>query len=357
MGLVIFRADANHSIGMGHIMRCLSIADAFKDIGYRVSFIVADDGITNIVHDRGYETVILHSDFSSMEEEIDYWPLIHPDYIIVDSYYVTSKYLQELNKFGKRIVYIDDVYAFPYPVDVLVNYGINCNRDIYQLLYDDSNIKLPYCIIGPEYAPLRSMFQGIEKKVQAKTVRNILVSTGGADELHIALTMVYDLLKRNEDKYTYHFLIGKMNTDKEKIYSLIRDNNPKYVLHESVSDMKSLIYSCDLVVSAAGSTLYEICACGVPFVTYGLADNQIPAAKKFDDMGLGVYIGDLRDPATVNPSDIISGKLKEGVTDLIFSTCCELAKDYDRRVEMGKRMQELIDGYGAKRIVSKIIEE
>ena len=108
MNSVIFRVDANPSIGMGHLMRCLSIADAFIKIDYNSVFVVADDSIASLVHERGYETYSLQSDYSKMEEEIDCWPLIHSDYIIVDSYYVNTKYLQELNKFGKKIVYIDD---------------------------------------------------------------------------------------------------------------------------------------------------------------------------------------------------------------------------------------------------------
>ena len=42
---IVFRADANSSIGMGHIMRSLSIADAFSDKGHLVSFVLADDTV------------------------------------------------------------------------------------------------------------------------------------------------------------------------------------------------------------------------------------------------------------------------------------------------------------------------
>jgi len=65
---------------------------------------------------------------------------------------------------------------------------------------------------------------------------------------------------------------------------------------ENVQDMRGLICSMDLIVSAAGSTLYEICACGVPLITFVTADNQIRGAEAFSSLGLAVNIGDLREP-------------------------------------------------------------
>ncbi len=353
MKSVIFRTDANQRIGMGHIMRCLSIADAFRVFDYKVLFVVADNGIVPYIQERGYDSICLYSDFTSMEEEISFWPILQSEYILVDSYYVTSVYLQRLARYGRKIIYIDDLYSFSYPVDILVNYGINANVYVYQSLYRHSKVKEPTYIIGPKYAPLRTLFLGIGKKLQPKSVSDILISTGGADGLHLTLAMIHQLLKQNNEKYTYHFLIGRMNTDKEQIITLIGDNN-RFVLHENISDMKSLIVSCDLIISAAGSTLYEICACGVPFITFAIADNQIPAAESFGKMGLGVYVGDLRNQSTINPSGTISGELKENAVDLVLSACDDLAKDFERRNEMGKRMQDLIDGCGAGRIVQKI---
>lgn len=334
--MIYIRADANPNIGMGHIMRCLSIADAASNLDQDITFILADDRVLDLVQSRGYTGIILNTDYRNMDAELDRWPPVSFDVIIVDSYFVTESYLKFLKSKTEKLVYIDDLASFHYPVDILVNYnayGIMLN---YHSLYNEADVQEPYFILGPTYAPLRSMFRGLEKKIQPKTVKNVLISTGGADSEHIALSIV----KAKPSDYTYHLLIGALNSDKEEIRKLAAEQE-SIVLHENVSDTKSLICSTDIAVSAAGSTLYEICACGIPLITYILADNQIPGAEAFEKLSLSINLGDIRN-------------VDESASKILTAINC-LADDYEKRCEVGSRMQEMIDGFGADRMVEKMM--
>lgn len=338
---ILIRADANKSIGMGHIMRCLSIADAFTEFGHDIKFLIADDCVSHFLLQHGYATTVLHSNYQKMDEELEFWPSLDGiNIVIIDSYHVTESYLQLLkqavNKLDGKLVYIDDLATFPYMVDIIVNYNAYGPNLDYQSLYQSSGIPEPHLILGPTYAPLRSVFHGVAKKEQPKNVQNVLISTGGADSEHIALSIA----RARPSHFTYHFLLGALNSDREAIRELTK-NQEHIVLHENVTDMKSLISEMDIAVSAAGSTLYEICVCGVPFITYVLADNQIPGAEAFDKLELSNNLGDMREP--MDPASII------------ISAVDKLAKDYDRRVATGKRMQEMIDGFGAERMVKEIL--
>lgn len=330
--MIIIRADANPNIGMGHIMRCLSVADAASSSGHKVTFILADDGVEGLVNERGYEAIVLHTDYKDMESEV--WPEIAAELIIVDSYYVTKPYLEKL-RLRAPLVYIDDILSFPYPVDILVNYNAYAPFAGYHELYENSGVEEPHLILGTTYAPLRAMFRGLSKKEQKRDVENVLISTGGSDVEHVALRIV----EAQPTARTYHLLLGNMNEDKEEIRKLAGKN---IVLHENVTDMKTLICSMDLAVSAAGSTLYEICACGVPLITYVLADNQIPGAQAFERLGLAINLGDMREV--------------EDPSKLILSSIEMLAYDYERRVEVGQKMQSMIDGFGADRMVEEIMK-
>ena len=353
--MILFRADANRRIGMGHIMRCLSLADAatalFPD--REIRFVLADDSVSDLIRNRGYESFILHSAYDAMEAETENWPEIKPEMIIVDSYFVTPAYFRALRQKTEKLVYIDDLAAFPYPVDVLVNYNAYGPYMDYKRLYNGCDE--PEYILGPVYAPLRKMFRGMEKKKQPEEIRNILISTGGSDELHIAVTLLSEISKSYTGNAVFHFLLGALNTDKERIRNLSAGKT-HIALHENVTDMRGLIERMDLAVSAAGSTLYEICACGVPLITYVQADNQIAGATAFDKLGLAVNLGDIREEGSAGDTVISGGKLRPGAAGLILDAVEDLGRKYEKRVEIGSHMQELIDGFGADRLVKRMLK-
>ena len=119
------RADGNNQIGIGHIMRCLTIADALKEVGEDVIFFTADHGCEEMISDRGFRCYVLGTAFDDMESELALlqtamteWEV---DRLLIDSYYVTEDYLKDLRE-QVVTVYLDDVDSFPYPVDLLVNY-------------------------------------------------------------------------------------------------------------------------------------------------------------------------------------------------------------------------------------------
>lgn len=356
---VCFRTDANKSIGMGHVMRCLSLADVCNYYGYKVLFLIADDDPLELITSRGYEAIVLHSDYQKMYEEE--WPKnIESDIVFVDSYYVTKNYLislkSKINQYGGKLAYIDDVYAFPYPVDILVNYNVYASSKRYDILYENA-IDIPDLILGPAYAPLRSMFRNIPPKKQKQKVNNILMSTGGADKLHLSMAILRYILENNNvdsDNKIYHFLLGGMNVDKYEIRR-IASNHKNIVIHENVTDMKSLINSVGIVVSSAGSTLYEIAACGVPLIVYSMADNQISGAEEFERLGIGINVGDIRDANQFDINPVISDTINTCVVARIMNAVKKLSNDYQCRCRMATKMQRLVDGHGAERIINKVL--
>lgn len=138
------------------------------------------------------------------------------------------------------------------------------------------------------------------------------------------------------NKFEFHMVLGAMNPDKDKIKQLA-ENCKNIVVHQDVENMVELMTSCDIAVSAAGSALYELCACGTPTITYILADNQILGAEAFQKLDLMVNMGDVRE--------------KIQMSELVYKKC-EL--NIDKRKEMASRMQNMVDGFGAERIVNEI---
>lgn len=343
--MIIFRADGNEIIGSGHIMRCLSIAKATRDAGEACYFVMADSKFVPIIEGAGFPYVSLSTDFSNMREELkvflSFLEKEKPSCVVVDSYYITEEYLQKI-RIHSPIVYIDDLAVSAYPVDALVNYNLYGKKMDYAQLYRSQNRAMPKLLLGPEYAPLRKEFRGLKRKRQPEKIRDILISTGGSDREHVALELMrYITSHESCNQYKYHFLIGAMNPDIPELIRLGEKFPERTELHQNVVQMGQLMQNCDMAVSAAGSTLYELCACGVPTIMYILADNQIPGAQAFCEQNLMLYVGDRRS----------NKDFAEQVMQAVF----RLAEDYQLREQMAERVHTLVTGNGAEKIAKELI--
>lgn len=329
--MIFIRADGNPIIGTGHIMRCLSLADALREQDMEATFVTAESYFQNLIQARGYSCTVLRTAYDHMEEELPvFLPLLERDrteLVILDSYFVTSKYMETIKNVSK-VLYIDDLNAFDYPADAVVNYNIY-------------GPELPYpqnkkYFLGPQYAPLRKEFQGLGQRVVQERVENVLISTGGTDQYHVALHCAEYLREHSpREKRVFHFVLGTMNQDVVELEK-IAGELPFIRLHHQVTDMCSLMLQCDAAVSAAGTTLYELCACGLPTVTYVLADNQIQGAQAFQRAGLMPCTGDVRE--------------RIHFQEYLFETVNTVADDFPLRQRVSGQMQEAVDGKGAERI-------
>lgn len=332
--MILFRADGNPQVGSGHVMRCLSLADAFRDLGIDVLFITADHYFQEVIQRRGYECTVLHTGYNHMEDELPVLlPLLRecrPRCVLLDSYFVTRDYMAAI-RHEAPLAYIDDLNSFDYPVDLVINYTLYGRA----LQYPQNKAYL----LGPEYAILRKEFQNVPRRQVSERVEHVLLSTGGADPEHVALKCVQYLRERGTNGVTYHVILGALNPDVAAIEELAADD---IVLHRQVSDMRALMLQCDAAISAGGTTLFELCACGLPAVTYILADNQIRNAESFEEAGLMLCAGDIRK----------NGRFEAR----IFEQLDKLVQDQPLRQQMADRMQAMADGRGAARLAQAMAE-
>ena len=348
--MILFRADGNATVGLGHVMRCLSIADAFKKIGESCLFITADNEPHKIINERGYKNLSLDTDYARMEGELEQFlekiEKRDVQIVFVDSYYVTEQYLRALWQFCAStyitLVYIDDVLAFPYSCDVILNYNIYAKEDDYRNLY--KNHTLPVLLIGTKYTPQRAEFQGLPDRIVKENAKDILISTGGADSGHIGLEIIKVIISHSEwNEYKFHLIVGMMNSDKDEIENL-SERKDNIILYKRVKKMSELMQSCDVAISAAGSTLYELCSTHTPTITYILADNQIPGAEGFENAKVLHCAGDIRD---IGASALAKKLISEAIC---------LCDDFSMRQEIALKMKTVIDDMGAERIVEEVTE-
>lgn len=336
--MFIVRADMNNFIATGHVMRCLSIADAAKVAGHNVIFVSADDNSYDLITSRGFECHILDTKWDDMESEIDQFTSLcetvkvgSKDIILIDSYYVTHKYFENIKELGARVWYIDDLHKEDWPVD-----GVICYSNYYEDIgYGDTFVGRG--LWGTKYAPLRQEFSECDDKKIVRQVSNLLILSGGSDPYDV----IDNILSRIEicDYDCINAVCGVYNDR----YEVLLKRYAKYSqvnIIKSVNKLIDYMKQADLTISAAGSTLFELCAIGTPTICYTLADNQIRGGEKFGEDEIMVYAGDVR---------------SEGVFDVIAKQLVCLSEDYNYRLAMSRKMRLLVDGCGAERIVNELM--
>lgn len=338
--MIFIRADANAEIGSGHVMRCLAVAAELKKKGEQVRFILAQDTAAGLLLQNGQPYEVLHSDYRDMEAELPALKRLterdKPACILVDSYFVTPAYLEELGKWTKT-AYMDDVAAFSYPVDMVINYNIFGDLLPYREMAHERTKEF---LLGVSYVPLRAEFQKPVCEVREEA-RHILITTGGSDTYNLAGQLLRVLLADEKTKkMEYHVVSGAFNPhlpflkEMEALYGQVH-------IHQKVTNMSELMRKCEAAITAAGSTMYELCAMGIPMLCFAFADNQKRMVETFVDQGL-VHFGCDYD------------KEGERMPERVKEKLCELTASKELRQQYSEKARLLVDGRGAARIAEAV---
>ncbi len=343
MKKIYIRVDGNEIIATGHVMRCLSIAEQVKKLGAEVVFLTADERPRSLIESRGFSVEVLDTIWDDLDAETDmlirYIQEHNVEQLLIDSYYVTKEYLQKLAECTK-IVYIDDLCSFLYPVHALIHYWVFADEDAYRKPYHNRECDMDF-LVGGRYIPLREEFTYQPYQVR-DSVKKVLVTTGGTDRLNVAGNLLNRVMQNPElRKLEYHVIVGCFNLNKEKLYRAAEQYS-NICIHENVTNMSKWMRECDIAVSASGTTIYELCACGIPTVCLEIADNQ-KGAGIWEQSGYMLYAGN---------------------ADMDMEDCmkrCEKAllqynNSYDLRSEKSVRVQSLVDGCGARRIAQYLAD-
>lgn len=349
--MFLIRVDGNQHIGLGHIMRCLSIADALNKLGKKPVFVTADKLPETLIKSRGYEFLTLNTDYRQMETELPIFTQLLKRLtldgkkvsILVDSYYATPDYLSELKKSG-TVIYMDDLGNDTYPVDVLINYNCYADSDWYLETYRESQFEIPAFLLGSQYAPLRSQFSGVSYEYEDPAIR-VLISTGGSDNYNIAGNLLRHFISAKKDIFSnleYLVISGAMNEHYQEL-QLLSEQYDNIQLYSNVTDMAALMKKSHIGITAAGSTVYELAAVGVPMICFAFADNQLRLMAALEEKEAALSAGDYQ---------------KEG--DLLFdnieNALFEYLTSFEKRCYHGEMAHKMADGQGARRLAEALLD-
>lgn len=346
--MFIIRADGNSVIGMGHVMRCLSIADAVKEQGTEPIFVTACEECVAMITQRGFQARLLTTDYRDMLSELpqlerilsEECDKIKKHVILVDSYQVSAAYYRELGRLA-YVACLEDM-GQPYPVDLLINYNIYGEKLASQYEADREN-KPKSTLLGVSYMPLRQEFlHDIDYSLREK-VTDVMITTGGSDPLFAAKAFTEAFLADQTlqaENIRYHIISGPFNSHAAELKELYA-NHTNVMIYENVKSMKEIMRRCDVVLTATGSTIYEVSALGVPMIVFYFADNQSLGAEETEIKTSVINCGDFS-----NEPEMVVRKAVEALLR------CVREKTY--REVLHRDEKRLVDGKGAARIAEAI---
>ena len=334
------RADGNDEVGMGHLMRCMSIAQALQKQKVKCVFFTADKVAGSFLEERGFACRVLDTHYREMEEELPVFiKLLEEEncrFVLTDSYYITQKYLDELRKHSP-VFYLDDMGVSRLQADGIINYNIYAQNLNYET-WCDSNMKL---ILGAYYAPVKEPFSRMGYAVR-EWADKILITMGGSDSLNIAGKLGECLLQSIPEHMEIDIICGRFNPHLS-ILKEMEEKDPRVHVYVDVPDMWNRMAQADIAVSAAGSTMYELSTMGVPSICCYYVENQRQIAEGFAEKVQMVNAGDFS-----ADEKAVLGKITEAV--------CVLAEDIKARKALSERMQKVTDGCGADHIAEVLKE-
>jgi len=321
-----FRTTYAPAIGMGHLRRCLTLAQELKQKGASCTFLLTghpQGASSTRAHGFAAQTIdgALEATLGALRERpsatvvVDDYEFTEPDFSRVRSHHA--------------LAVIDDLADRRLDADLVLNASADATSRHYRV---PSGCRM---LLGPGYALLRPSFRALPARKATASVRRVLVTLGGSDPAHRTVDVTRKLLSGLRNA-RLDVVLGPLYGDPSDLLTVIRSSGrgSEVHLHTAPDDLAPLMVEADLAVSAGGQTTYELAAAGVPAVALCLADNQR---------------GNIAAMSLV-PT------LLPATSEELMPAVMRLVGDLALRQKMCDAAQSLFDGQGAVRAAQALIE-
>ena len=347
-------------MGAGHVMRCLTLADALNAAGAACLFVCREHhgNLSELIKKRGHLVRLLpppSNDFrsGSMSEHARWlgatWEQdvketvgavlsaeCTPDWWVIDHYAIDARWERAvLRRAGQRIMVIDDIADRAHECDVLLDQ--NLMRGM-RTRYAPNVPERTKLLLGPEFALVRPVYAELHGRIPARDgpVKRIMVFFGGADRQDLTGRTLdaFLSLKRNDID------LDVVTTGSGQHAQSIRERaggRSNIHLHADLPTLAPLMAQADLAIGGGGSSSWERLCLGLPTLVVTLADNQRAIANALDERKLVRWLG--------HEDVVTAAAIGDAMAQL-------LATGLDG--EWSRRCFATVDGRGVDRVVSAL---
>lgn len=343
---IAFRADASLQMGSGHVMRCLTLADALKAQGADCHFISREHPghLLEVIRQRGYKVNCLTAlvqpaqgaiksivkEAPSQQQEPAHaawlgstWQTdaqetaailagLQPHWLVVDHYALDQRWEEALAPHYRKLLVIDDLADRPHRCNLLLDQNLGRQPQDY------AGLVPAHCqlLIGPHFALLRPEFAALrpyslQRRQAQPALRHLHVTMGGVDQPN-ATGQVLLALKTcalpADCRITV--VMGLTAPWLQNVRELAAQMPWPTEVVVNVNDMAQRMADSDLAIGAAGSTSWERCCLGLPTLMVVLADNQRGIASALYQTGAATAL------ELIN-HECFAAQLKDVIFDLV----------------------------------------
>ncbi len=342
-GTLCIRADANSRIGIGHVMRCLALAQAWQDRGGGVCFISAMQ-TPSLIERLRQENMVLTNTNAAPGSDEDLQQTVaaaraqDAAWLVLDGYHFTREFMLGAQQAGLHLLLLDDVADRDLSgVEAVLNQNAYAIEALYQHC-----VPCPRLLLGASHTLIRREFlrNSSPKQIHAEAYR-VLITLGGADVPNATLTVMRALRHITFRRLEVRLVIGAANrhidTLQTELAALQEQHEAAFLINPP--NLPELMSWSDVTITAAGSSCWELCCLGVPQLILVTADNQRMMPAYFIEHDIAEVFGELDDTRTE--------ELAQRLTALL--------QDMPRRMQLSRTALSVIDGGGAQRVMDFIL--
>ena len=356
---MFIRADADPSMGSGHVMRMLALASACRNIGAHVTFLSSSipQTLRKKIQQTGAEFLQHEFKPGSIQDAAHTGNLCAQhnfDWTVLDGYQFRDPYQEIVKQQANRLMVVDDFgHDSHRHADLILNQNAYASTDRYAEL-KSTNILcgLKHTLLRPEFTSDSTDVDSTNTETKCRknarfTIKRMLITFGGSDSADWTLATLRSLSKlnlANSPKLVADVIIGADYQHEKRLAEFCRTAGMNVFIHRNVDRMDALMRRTDLAITAGGSTCYELAQIGVPAVAIATTENQTAVVEALQDCG--TLIGFNETQTTLDSTDSLSPEIEKSITKLV--------RNREQRQSMSETGRKLLDGMGAQRVARQL---
>ena len=332
---------------MGHVMRCLALAEPWLQAGNAVTLLTAAP--SSAVRARAESLGVSLLELSGAPgapadatETIALAQSLRAAWLVLDGYHFDAAFQRAVKAANRRLLVFDDTaHATHYSVDFILNQNLGATAALYPHREPPTRL-----LLGPSFVQLRGEFMSCSRRREEADGAcsenppshggghpRVLVTLGGSDPDNVTAQVLSAL--RTIPNLTADIILGPANPHATALQAAISHLPSPISIHTNPPNLPALMSRADIAICAGGTTAWELSFLGVPMLVLVLAENQRTNAECLAATGAAVHTS----------LASLAGDLRS------------LLADTQHRAELSHHARALVDGLGTFRVWLRMNED